>query len=62
MSASCIKAIKSAYNAHRESKIVRKKGMNEYLEAEKEAGACRVTERVTGIRRNTLGENLARLW
>jgi len=47
MNASCIKAIKSSYNVHRGSKTVRKKGMNEYLQAEKEAGACGVAERVT---------------
>ena len=36
MNASCIKAIKSTYSAHRGSKIAHKKGMNKYLEAEKE--------------------------
>ena len=36
MNASCIKAIKSAYSAYRGSKIVRMKGMNEFLEVEKE--------------------------
>ena len=49
MNTSYIKAIKSAYNAHRGSKTVHKKGMNKYLEAEKEVGAYGVTERVTGI-------------
>jgi len=57
MNVSCIKAIKSAYSAHRGSKTARKKGMNEYLKAEKEAGAYEATERVTRIT-----ENLARPW
>jgi len=39
MNASCIKAIKSTYNAYRGSKSIREKGMNEFLEAEKEACA-----------------------
>jgi len=39
MNLSCIKAIKSTYSAYRGSKTTHKKGMNEYLEAEKEAGA-----------------------
>jgi len=56
MNASCIKTIKSAYSAHRGSKTVRKKGMNEYLEAEKEASVCEAVERVAG----TTEKNLAR--
>jgi len=48
MNASCIKAIKSTYSAYRGSKTVRKKGMNEYLEAEKEASACEVAECIVG--------------
>ena len=43
---SCIKAIKSTYEACKGSKTVRKKGMNEYLEAEKEAGTYAAAERV----------------
>jgi len=43
MNLSCIKAIKSTYSAYRGSKTTRKKGMNEYLEAEKEAGAHEAT-------------------
>jgi len=46
MNVSCIKAIKSTYSAYRGSKTVRKKGMNEFLEAEKEACACEVARRV----------------
>ena len=49
MNAFFIKAIKSAYSAHRGSKTACKKGMNEYLEAEKEVGVCEAAERVTGI-------------
>jgi len=48
MNVSCIKAIKSTYSAHRGSKTARKKRMNEYLEAEKEAGACEAAEHITG--------------
>jgi len=46
--ASCIKAIKSTYGAYRGFKTIRKKGMNEYLEAEKEAGIYEAAERVIG--------------
>jgi len=46
MNASCIKAIKSTYNTCKRSKTVREKGMNEYLEAEKETSIYAVTERV----------------
>jgi len=35
---SCIKAIKSTYSACKGSKTTRKKGLNEYLKAEKDAG------------------------
>ena len=44
MNASCIKAINSTYSVM----TVRKKRMNEYLEAEKKAGACEAAERVVG--------------
>jgi len=46
MNTSCIKAIKSTYSACKGSKIARKKGMNERLEAEKEAGAYEVARHV----------------
>jgi len=49
MNASCIKPIKSTYNACKGSKTVHKKGMNEYLEAEKEAGTYATTESVVEI-------------
>ena len=42
MNASCIKTIKITYSACKGSKIVRKKGMNKYLEAEQETGAYEV--------------------
>jgi len=48
MNVSYIKAIKSTYEACKVSKIVRKKGMNEYLEAEIEAGIERITEIAEG--------------
>ena len=46
MNASCIKAIKSTYEACKEAKTVPRKGMNEFLEAEKEAGAYEEAGRV----------------
>ena len=46
MNASCIKAIKTTYSTCRGSKTVCKKGMNEYLEFEKEAGAYEAVGRV----------------
>ena len=46
MNASCIKAIKSTYSACKGSKNIRKKGMNEYLKAEKKAGAYEAAGRV----------------
>ena len=49
VNASYIKAIKFAYSAHRGFRTACKKGMNEYLKAEKEAGACEVIERITRI-------------
>ena len=42
MYTSYIKAIKSTYSACKGSKTARKKGMNENLEAEEEAGAYEV--------------------
>ena len=44
MNTSCIKAIKSTYNAYKGSKTTRKKEMNEYLEAEKEADTYEVAQ------------------
>jgi len=46
INASCIKAIKTTYSACRESKTFCKKGMNEYLETEKEACAYEAAGRV----------------
>ena len=42
----CIKAIKSTYKACKGAKTVHKKGMNEFLEAEKEAGAYEAAGRI----------------
>ena len=52
----------SSYSAYRGSKTARKKGMNEYLEAKKEAGTCEVAEPSLESQRNILQENLARPW
>ena len=46
MNTSCIKTIKTTYSAYRGSKTIRKKGMNEYLEVEKEAGAYEAAGRI----------------
>ena len=46
MNASCIKAIKSTYEACKDAKTIPKNGMNEFLEAEKEVGACEAVGRV----------------
>jgi len=48
MNASCIKTIKSTYNACKGFKIFHKKGINEYLEAKKEVGTYEEEERVVG--------------
>jgi len=46
MNATCIKSIKTTYSVCRGSKTIHKKGKNEYLETEKEAGAYEAAGRI----------------
>ena len=61
---SCIKAIKSMYNARRGPNASRIREMNEYLEAEKEVGKYKVaqeSEHDTETTKEILLENLTKL-